>query len=300
MYSIIKDYAFTKRLTENLRKHHESNKRLEAEPVHVSDIVSSSCIRKQYYHRKFPDKNTLSDDSAYNFVRGESSEYIITKLANLGVAQVKIQSFGIVGRPDILNKDPTVSPSSFLIVEIKDSATLAKRLGPDDFVFKGYLNQLLYYLVLTEIENGILCIKYFTPELIWYHRDGEGDHYIKPFDGKAPGIESWAVLLSLDDPLRQELKDEMVRKRDLFLQALSANKVELLPRLTGLSKKLKCRSCPFIKRCWVSDGETAEAKQLATETTIIDKISLTNNAYEFHNNCKNDNNSNDSKTRYSD
>lgn len=74
--------------------------------------------------------------------------------------------------------------------------------------------------------------------------------------------------------------DTSVGTSDLFLQALSANKVELLPRLTGLSKKLKCRSCPFIKRCWVSDGETAEAMQQSTETTVADKIALTNNAYE--------------------
>ena len=47
MFLITKDYAFTKQLTENLRKHYESNKRLEGEPVHVSGLVSSSCIRKQ-------------------------------------------------------------------------------------------------------------------------------------------------------------------------------------------------------------------------------------------------------------
>jgi CRISPR/Cas system-associated exonuclease Cas4 (RecB family) len=280
MLSIIKDNSFPKQLIENLRKHYESNNRHEAEPVHVSDLVSSSCIRKQYYHRKFPDQNVLSDDSAYNFIRGESSEYIITKLANLGVAQVKIQSFGIVGRPDILKKDLMISPSSFLVVEVKDNSTLCRRLEPNNFIFKGYLSQLLYYLVLTDIENGILCIKYSTPEMIWHHRDGDGDHYIKPFDGKPPGIESWAVQLSLDDPLRQQLKDEMIKKRDQFLEALSRSKVDLLPRLTGLAKKLKCRSCPFIERCWVSDGETVEATRLAIELTVIDKISLTDNVYK--------------------
>lgn len=280
MFSITKDNAFTKRLTENLRKHYEFNKRYEAEPVHVSDLVSTSCMRKQYYYRKCPDKNTISDDSVYNFVRGESSEYVITKLADLGVAQVKIQSFGIVGHPDILKKDLAMSPSSFLVVELKDNATLARRLEPDDFVFKGYLNQLLYYLVLAEIENGILCIKYSTSELIWYQRNGAGDHYIKFFNSKAPGFESWAVLLSIDDPLRKELKDEMIKKRDLFLEALSAKKVELIPRLTGKAKKLKCKSCPFIERCWVFDGETTEARQLATELAVVDKISLTNNGHE--------------------
>jgi hypothetical protein len=51
----------------------------------------------------------------------------------------------------------------------------------------------------------------------------------------------------------------MIKKRDLFLEALSRNKVDLLPRLTGLAKKLECKSCPFVERCWVSDGETMEA-----------------------------------------
>jgi hypothetical protein len=275
MFSLTKDYSFSKLLTENLRKHYESNNRHEAEPVHVSDLVSSSCLRKQYFHRKFPDQEVLSGDSVYNFVRGESSEIIITKLANLGVAQVKIQSFGIVGRPDILKKDLTIAPSSFL-----SCGTLSKRLELDDFIFKGYLNQLLYYLVLTDIENGILCIKYSAPELIWYQRNGKRDYYVRPFNAKSPGFESLAVLLSLDDPLRQELKDEMIKKRDLFLDALSADKVESLPGLAGLAKKLKCKSCPFIEWCWISDGETAEAMQLAIELTVIDKVTLTNSSYE--------------------
>jgi hypothetical protein len=72
----------------------------------------------------------------------------------------------------------------------------------------------------------------------------------------------------------------MLKKRDLFLEALSRNKVDLLPRLTGLAKKLKCKSCLFKERCWVSDGETMEAMRLTTELTAIDRISLTNNVYE--------------------
>jgi hypothetical protein len=165
-------------------------------------------------------------------------------------------------------------------VELKDTATLGKRLEPSDPIFESYLHQLLYYLVLTDIENGILCIKYSVSELIRYQRDGEGDHYIKPFNGKGPGIESWAILLSSDDSLRQEIKDEIIKKRDLFLEALANNKVDILPRLTGLDKKVKCKWCPFMERCWISDEETAEAMQLATELTVGDKVTITNNAYE--------------------
>ena len=212
MFSIIKDYSFTKHLTENLRKRYEKSKRTKKEPIHVSDIVSSSCIRKQYYDRKYPSQaqNTLSNDTVYNFVRGESSEHIITELAgDLGASQVKVEWDGIIGRPDILRRGSDIRPDNFLVVELKDNATIGKRLEPNDYTFKGYLHQLLYYLVLTDIENGILCIKYSIPELIWYQRNGEGDHYVKPFNAKAPGIESWAVFLSLDDPLREEIRNKI-------------------------------------------------------------------------------------------
>lgn len=240
--------------------------------MHVSDLVSSGCLRKQYYSRKFPDRDVLSDDTVYAFVRGESSERIITELADLGVAQVKIESDGIVARPDILRKNSKLSPDSFLVVELKDNATLGLRLQPDSFTFKGYLHQLLCYLVLTDIENGILCIKYSIPELVWYERNNDGDHYLKTPNAKPPGIESWVVFLSMDDPLRQEIKEEMFRKRDLFLEALATNTVEILPRLTGFAKKLKCKRCPFFNRCWSEDGETIEAMQLATEISIIDNL----------------------------
>ncbi len=250
MFSITRDYSFTKRLSENFRKRYERNRRTETDAVHVSDIISTSCLRKQYYDRKYPGRNILSDDTIYNFIRGESSEHIITDLANLGVSQIKIEWDGVIGRPDILRKGPDITPNNFLVVELKDNATLGKRLEPSDDNFKGYLHQLLYYLGLTDMENGILCIKYSIPELIWCKRDGEGDYYIKPFNAKSPSLESWAIFLSLDDPLRQEINDEMAKKRDIFLEALETNKVELLPRLTGQAKVLKCKRCPHMENCW--------------------------------------------------
>lgn len=271
MFSITRDYAFTKLLADNLRKRYEKNKRAENDAVHVSDIISSSCIRKQYYTRK-TGTEILSDDTVYSFVRGESSERIITELADLGVSQVKIEDHGIIGRPDILRKNANISPDSFLVVELKDNAIIGRRLEPSDFSFKGYLHQLLYYLVLTDIENGILCIKYSIPELVWYKRDREGDHYVKSFNAKSPGIDSWAVFLSMDDQLRQEIKQEMLARRDLFLEALATDTVEILPRLTGLAKKFKCRRCNFIEKCWGEDNETSAAIQMATEPNVIDKI----------------------------
>lgn len=225
-----------------------------------------------YHFQQAYDQNPISNESVYRFVRGESSEYVITKLANIGISQVKIMNNGIIARPDILQNNEAISPDNFLVVELKDNATLGKRLEPSDSIFKGYLHQLLYYLVLADVPNGILCIKYSVPELIWYERDNDGDHYLKPLNGKKPGIESWLVHLSLDDPLRKEIKEEMIRRRNSFLEALIDNRVEVLPRLTGAEKRIKCKWCSFGERCWNSDGETVGAMKLALQSNTFVKI----------------------------
>jgi hypothetical protein len=62
----------------------------------------------------------------YAFIRGESSEHVITGLANIGVSQVKVETDGIIARPDIMGKGPNIAPSDFLVVKQKDNASLGK------------------------------------------------------------------------------------------------------------------------------------------------------------------------------
>jgi hypothetical protein len=76
---IQKNQQFTDLLQRNLMSEHEQNRRVD-NTVHVSDIIPTTCIRKQYYSRKFPIPR--SNESVHHFVRGESSEYIITQLAD--------------------------------------------------------------------------------------------------------------------------------------------------------------------------------------------------------------------------
>ena len=76
-----KNQEFTDLLQRNLISKHEVKRRLVNSQVHVSDILPATCIRKQYYSRKFP--TPLSNESVHHFVRGESSEFIITQLADL-------------------------------------------------------------------------------------------------------------------------------------------------------------------------------------------------------------------------
>jgi hypothetical protein len=168
---------------------------------------------------------------------------------------------GIVGHIDI-------NVSNKIIVELKDTAN-SERLDFNNNTFRAYLRQLLYYLVMTGAEKGIISIRYNIKELRWVKRDSDGDHFIRPKNAKTVGIESWEVFLSADDVVRGILKNEMVRRKNLFLKALEDGDVSILPRLLGEAKKIKCPSCPYLDRCF-SDSESPEATSMAEEIDLLD------------------------------
>ncbi|HET9806530.1 MAG TPA: hypothetical protein VFP49_06460, partial [Nitrososphaeraceae archaeon] len=143
---ISKNEEFTTLLQNKLKERYEQRRRLDNK-IHVSDIIPTTCIRKQYYARKFPELDIITNETVQHFVRGEASEFVITSLADLGVSQSELEMDGLIGRPDIMNSN--------IIVELKD--TMSKnRLNVTDDKFKSYLRQLLYYLVITGIEKGII------------------------------------------------------------------------------------------------------------------------------------------------
>jgi hypothetical protein len=261
--TIRKNPKFTDLLQKNLKSRYEDKRRVD-NVVHVSDIIPTTCIRKQYYSRKFPELDPLSNESVHHFVRGESSEFVITELASLGVAQANIEMDGIVAHPDIMNEVGGV------IVELKDTVN-GKRLDITDSTFRAYLRQLLYYLVMTGIEKGIISIRYNIRELRWIKSDSEGnDYFFRPFNAKDVGIESWEIHLPATDVAREILKNEMVRRKNLFLKALEENDVSVLPRLPEFARNKKCSWCSFYDKCMNKDNETDEAKEMANEIDILD------------------------------
>jgi hypothetical protein len=166
VFSIKTDCEFNNILKRNLAEKYRRKRRIASEWVHVSDILPSSCLRHQYYGRVIPqeDQQTIivDDSQVHAFVRGEASEHIITALANIGAAQVPIEMDGIVAHPDIMVNNK-------LIIELKNTA--GNRLTLDDTTFQGYVLQLLYYMVMTKIQKGILAIRYEIKDLQWIGRD---------------------------------------------------------------------------------------------------------------------------------
>jgi hypothetical protein len=258
--TIKQDSEFTERLLDNLLLKHNERRR-EGTTVHVSDILPSNCLRRQYYGRKFADEAPLTHESVHHFVRGEASEFVITKLAGLGVSQAELDMDGIVAHPDIMGDD--------LIVELKDTVN-GKRLDFSDSTFRSYLRQLLYYQTITSIEKGIISIRYNIKELKWIKRDEKGDYYFRPHDAKDVGIESWQVILPKGDIARELLKNEMVRRKNLFVKALQESNPAILPRVAEQQRNYKCKWCEFYDKCMFQDAETDEAREMANEKDLFD------------------------------
>ena len=259
------DSEFTDLLKNNLRSRYEEKKkdRMGLAPIHVSDILPSSCIRKQYYSRIYPHEDPISDESIHHFVRGESSEFAITQLAKIGVAQAELQMDDIVAHPDIMD-----NTSQKVIIELKDTVA-GKRLDINDYTFRSYLRQLLYYLIMTGIENGIISIRYNIREMRLINKDETGEYFFRPTHAKDPGIESWSVNLPRDDITREILRNEMVLRKNMLVNALENHDVTILPRLTEPLKSSKCPKCPFYDRCY-NDIENEKALDIAQQTDLLD------------------------------
>jgi hypothetical protein len=208
----------------------------------------------------------LSNKSVHHFIGGEASEFVITELANMGVAQAEVKMDGIIAHLDIMASD---DDDIHMIVELKDTVN-DKRLDFCDDIFRSYLRQLLYYMVMTTgIEKGIISIRYNIKESRRIKSDSEGDYFFRPFKDKDVGIESWEVFSRSGDIAREILKNEMVRRKNLFLKALGGDDVSILPRLPEYVRKTKCLSCPFYDECMNMDYETEEANKMANEIDLL-------------------------------
>ncbi len=259
------DSEFTNLLKSNLRARYDNRNtdRIGLAPIHVSDILPSSCLRKQYYSRTYPDEDPITDESIHHFVRGESSEFAITRLARIGVAQAELRMDEIVAHPDIMDN----ANGNKVIIELKDT-TSGKRLDINDYTFRSYLRQLLYYLIMTGIEKGVLSIRYNIRELRLLKKDESGEYFFRPNNSKNPGIESWSINLPKDDIMREILRNEMVLRKTILISALENHDVANLPRLTEPLKSAKCPNCPFYSRCY-EDMENEKALDIAQQTDIF-------------------------------
>lgn len=267
----------------------KSWERSEIEPPHVAEIQKENCIRATFYKRKYPQLAPLTDESVHHFTRGEASEYILTQMAKLGQKPDEpIEKLGVIARPDFYTERSGIEKiidvpledgssitvaleSDSLIVELKDTVT-GERMDFNDDIFRSYLRQLSYYLVLSGAERGFISIRYNVKELQWAFRKNGFDYFKRPLDCPLNvGVESWEIILTKNDPVRRALEEEIEYRGNLLLEAIKTNNVSILPRVPKKKFNLKCKSCPFKDRCYNEDGETPEAAEYKEATDLFDQ-----------------------------
>lgn len=166
---VSKDYKFLLLLHTISRFLYGSRKRKPQDKIHVSDVLAGFCLRKAFYACTVKDYE-LTVEGIGNFVRDESSEYILVGLADIGTSQMNLLfEYKLIARADQMTgtrSHTTESPATVstkkvnkdeIIVEFKDTK-IFKSLKPDSKRFKSYLRQLLYYLVISGYDTGLLCI----------------------------------------------------------------------------------------------------------------------------------------------
>ena len=156
------------------------------------------------------------------------------------------------------------------IIEIKDTS-VGRRLVPEDIQFKGYVMQVLYYMVIADKEEALLLINYSSRELVWHHNDLQGrSWFYRPANARGAGIECWQMLMSKNDYARELLWEQMVQRKNVFLKAIRENDVSMLPRVRARDRKLKCTGCPYYERCMNQDGEMEDTRIMANDIELLD------------------------------
>ena len=263
---IIKRYdEFLKNLANGLKQKRSKVAARANATVGVFDILPTNCMRKAYYATKLVD--TAPSEPTMPYMRGRAIESAIARLllADAGALlerHKRHEKAGIVCYTDLSDSNT--------IIEIKDTS-VGRRLIPQDIQFKGYLMQVLYYMVIADKEEAILVINYSSKELIWHHNDSDGrSWFYRPANARAAGVESWHVSMSKDDYARELLLDQMLRRKNAFLGAKRANDVSMLPRVRLQDRRLKCSHCPFYEKCMNEDAESEDARAMANDLDLLD------------------------------
>jgi hypothetical protein len=213
-------------------------------------------MRKAYYYynkERVPEEGArrLQQSITPPIIRGLAVEAALARMlfppASGGdSASQKIERHKRFERDGTVCRVDLAAADSDTIIEVKDTS-VGRRLVPADIHFKGYLMQVLYYMVIAEKEEALLLINYSSRELVWHHNDSDGRSwfYRPPANAKGPGIECWHISMSKDDYARKLLWEQMLRRKNAFLKAMEANDVSMLPRVRMHDRRLKCAHCPF-------------------------------------------------------
>ena len=256
-----------------IKKHYDdkTRERQQDGKIHIFEI--GDCLRKALIMKTYPDfaVNTIYDYT--NFMQGLNSESAIVDILKSQMPSGTESSFqkdidfsDISAHPDFIEGD--------VVFELKSTNKIKPLILSDDNV-KGYLRQVVYYMILMDIEKGRIMVRYnlpYFPEFVTkdtvvdetrnFTGDGESMYKLRfhKDTGQFPFFPI-RINIPLDAPIRDYVKKGLL---EVVKPLYNEGDISKIPRLDGMmdGSNWKCSNyCKVRELCYEiedtqSDPET--------------------------------------------
>lgn len=241
--------------------------------IHIGDITD--CLRKHMITKQNIDNIENSIYDYTNFMQGLNSEStlvdILSSTAEGSEYQKDILFDGFTAHPDYIENET--------VFELKSTNKISSFILSDD-ILKGYIRQIVYYMVLMDVEHGKIVARYNLPYFPEYvtrdtvidpNRNFVGDNepmYKLRFHKKTEQFPFFAAKLTipLDAPIRKEIKDGLL---NVIKPTYEKGDIALLPRLDNYPKNFKCENyCKVRNICGLIPDEQTDP---VTRNVLLNK-----------------------------
>jgi len=257
--TVVVDYDYLPVLGNKIINHYkEKNKKRQQDgTIHIFEIIN--CLRQSLIFQQYPEEiSDLTIWDCMNFDHGINSETVLVNILESqkekGVSteyQYDIDFSGISGHPDYIEGD--------WVFELK-SVNKFKPLILSDSSVTGYIKQVVYYMILMDIEKGRVVVKYNMPffpvKTVDFIEDENFPDIKTPLyklefhkeTGQFPYF-TFRVDIPLSAPIRQKVKDDLL---NVLKPMYKVGDITKIPRLDGAldGSNWKCKTyCKARDKC---------------------------------------------------
>lgn len=219
--------------------------------IHVFEITD--CLRKALLVKKHSKDITLDIYDYMNLIQGLLSEQKLVEIlaadqkASSTEFQRDINFEGISAHPDY-----TESGEVEYVFELKSTNKIKPLILSDDNV-KGYIRQVVYYMILMNIERGRILVRYnlpHFPEFVGKEIDEstqvEEAIYKLKYHKDTGQFPFFAIKLHmpLDAPIREYVKKSLI---EIVKPVFEAGDIEQIPPLEGMKQGTNWRCNNYCK-----------------------------------------------------
>lgn len=235
------------KLANTIKEHFDTKQiqRYEDGKIHISDLTV--CLRKALITVQNQDSIENNIYDYVNFMGGLDSERTLVDIMTDGQAvggtdyQRDINFDEFTAHPDLIMNN--------VVYELKATNKNQPLILSDD-ALKSYINQVVYYMVLLDIEDGRILVRYRLPYFLEYMGKDDLDEsvYKLRFHKDTNEFPFFQAKLHIahQAPIRQEIKDGLI---NVIKPLWKAGDITKIPVLDNKKYNWRCGYCKVRNIC---------------------------------------------------